>query len=159
MNIRRTLRYLPAAAVLAFAISASAQPSPNSGQSIEGAWEVSITLSGGFPFCASAGTIATRDGLVLAESCYASEGAGYGVWTRAGNGQFAITFTGNSFNPGGVVGGKYKVRATVTLSSDGNSFSGTYRTDILDVAGNPLNPPVAISGSMSGVRIKLEPLN
>ena len=159
MNIRRTLRYLPAAAVLAFGISASAQPNPSSGQTIEGAWEVSITLPGGFPFCASAGTIATRDGLVLVESCYASDGAGYGVWPRVGNGQFATTFTGNSFGPGGVVIGKYKVRATVTLSSDGNSFSGTYRTDILDVAGNPLSQPVATTGTMSGVRIKLEPLN
>ena len=155
MKIGRTLRYLTAAAVLAFGISASAQPNPNSGQSIEGAWDVSIS---GVPDCASAGTIATRDGLVLAASCYASEGAGYGVWARSGNGQFAITFTGNSFN-GGVVVGKYKVRATVTLAPDGNSFSGTYRTDVLDVAGNPLSPPVAITGTVSGVRIKLEPLN
>ena len=159
MKIRRTPRYLSAAVILAFGISASAQPNPNSGQSIEGSWEVSISLPGGFPFCASAGTIATRDGLVVAESCYASEGVGYGIWARVGNGQFAITFTGNSFDPGGVVVGKYKVRATVTLSSNGNSFTGTYRTDILDVAGKPLNPPVAITGTLRGVRIKLELLN
>src|SRR5689334_15513573 len=91
---RRMYRLIPAAAILAFVILALAQPNPHSGQSIAGAWQVSITLPNGYPFCAPSGTLATGDGLILAESCYASEGPGYGVWERTGNGRFGITFTG-----------------------------------------------------------------
>jgi hypothetical protein len=151
------LRYLPTAVVLALGISAMAQTNSNSGQSLEGAWQTSITLPGGFPFCASTGTLATRDGFILAESCYASEGSGYGVWARTGNGSFAITFTGNSFGQDGTVVAKYKVRATVILSPNGNSWNGQYRTDFLDLSGNPTGSFVA--GTVSSVRTQLELLN
>jgi len=151
---RRALGYFLAATFLALTFTAVAQPDPDSGRSLEGAWQVSITLRDGLPFCAPAGALATRDGLVLAESCYASEGAGYGVWARRDNGQFAITFTGNSFGPDNTVNGKYKVRATVTLAPNRNSISGHYKTDFFDVGGHPAG---STTGTVSGVRIPLEP--
>ncbi|MBZ5625805.1 MAG: hypothetical protein LAQ69_45005 [Acidobacteriia bacterium] len=155
---RRTLRYLPAAAVLFLGISATAQPSPNSGQSLEGAWQVSITLPEGLPAppCAPAGTLATHDGLVLAESCWGFAGAAYGVWARTAHGQFAITMTGNSYGGDGAVAGTYKVRAKVTLAPDGRSFSGEYHTDTFDVAGKQLG---SFTGRIRAVCIQLELLN
>jgi hypothetical protein len=156
MKINRgTFRYLTAAALLFFGMSATAQPKGGP-HSVEGAWQISITLPNGFPYCGPAGALATHDGLVIAESCYASEGAGYGVWERKENGQFAITFIGNSFGPDGTVAGRYRVRATVTLSADGNSVSGQYNTDFFDNAGNPAG---SISGALSGVRVQLALLN
>jgi hypothetical protein len=153
---RCKLRFLPAAALLFFAVSAAAQPGQNSGQSIEGAWQVTITLPDGKP-CGPAGALATRDGLVLAESCFGkTAGPGYGVWARTANGRFAITFTGVGYGPDGAVAGTYKVRAAVGLAADGNSFSGSYITDMFDVAGNRVGN---LLGTLKGIRMPLELLN
>ncbi|HEY1342349.1 MAG TPA: hypothetical protein VGF59_32805 [Bryobacteraceae bacterium] len=146
---RHALGLVSAAAALVFGIAALAQSDSRSGQSIEGAWQASITLPPGMPYCAPAGALATRDGLVLAESCYASEGAGYGAWTRTGNREFAVTFTGNSFGTDGTVAARYKVRASVTLASNGNSFSGPYSTQFFDLSGNPTD---SFSGTVTGTR-------
>ena len=141
------MRFVSAAALLLFGVSALAQS--DSAPRIDGVWQTSITVPEGSPFCAPAPALATRDGLVFAESCYASEGAGYGIWVRTGNREYSITFTGNSFGADGTVTAKYKVRASVALAPDGNSFSGTYKTDIFDLAGNPTG---AFHGTVAGTR-------
>jgi hypothetical protein len=147
------------AATLALAVIAAAQ-SISSVQSLDGAWNVSVQFADpGFPPCAPAGTVATSAGpgygTLIAESCYASEGAGYGSWVRTGPNQFSTTFIGNSFDPSGIVASTYKVRAHVSLGPTRNTFSGPFTTEFFDLNGNPLGSPVG--GTVSGVRIEAEP--
>lgn len=163
MTIRKTISLcLTAVAMLALAHAATAQPS-HAFQTLEGAWMVTVNFPEGLPFCAPAGTVFTREGAVIAESCYASEGAGYGTWTRRHRGrynrnnkEFGVTFTGNSFGPDGTVVATYKVRATVTLARDANSFNGPFKTEFFDLDNNLLG---AVTGTLSAARISFEPLD
>jgi hypothetical protein len=93
-------------------------------------------------------------GTVIAESCYASEGAGYGSWARTANHAFASTFIGNSFGPDGTVAATYKVRATVALDPSGDTFTGPFTTDFFDLAGNLLG---TVTGTVGAARIAVEP--
>jgi hypothetical protein len=157
MTIRKTISlYLMVAVWLALAPATAAQPSHHSGQTLEGAWLVTVNFPEELPFCAPARTAFTREGTVIAESCYASEGAGYGVWTRRKNKEFAVTFTGNSFGPDGTVVATYKVRATLTLAPDVNSFNGPFKTEFFDLDDNLLGE---VTGTLSAARIPFEPLD
>ena len=157
INKRQSL-YLMTAALLIAGVAAMAQ-SPNSGTTLEGAWNVSLAFDqSGLPFCAPAPTVAIATapgrGTLIADSCWASEGAGYGVWARTGHNQFNITFRGNSFGPNGTVASSYKVRAVVSLDTSTSAFSGPFQTQVLDLQGNLL---ATFTGRVSGVRIVLEP--
>src|SRR5262245_33474157 len=86
---RRISHYLTIAAMLAFSMTATAQ-SINSGQTLAGAWNASLVFDQqGLPPCAPAAGVLTETspgtGNIVTDSCYASEGAGYGTWTRTGN--------------------------------------------------------------------------
>jgi hypothetical protein len=159
MTIRKRLsHYLTIAALLTFSLTATAQ-STVSGQTLAGAWNSALTFNeGGAPFCAPAPGVflETRpgSGTVIADSCYASEGAGYGSWVRTAHNQFAITFIGNSFGPDGTVATTYKVRGTVSLSPTLNSFSGPFQAQFFDLAGNLLG---TVTGTVTSVRIVVEP--
>ena len=155
---RRISRYLTIAAMLAFSTTAMAQ-SAVSGQTLEGAWNGTLVFQEqGLPPCAPAGAVFTAvspgRGTVIAESCYASEGAGYGSWVRTANNKFAITFIGNSFGPDGTVVTTYKVRGSLSLSPTGNSFAGPFKTEFFDLAGSILG---TVTGTVSAVRIVVEP--
>lgn len=142
-------------AMFAFSVTAMAQPSPRSGQTLEGAWNAAIVFQAqGLPPCAPAPTLFTSDGTMTAESCYASEGTGYGAWAHTANNDFAITFIGNSFGPDGTVAATYKVRASVALGPTRNTFTGSFKTEFFDLAGNLVG---SVTGTISAVRIAVEP--
>ena len=155
---RRILHSLTITAMLAFISPAMAQTT-TSGQTLEGAWNVTVVFDQqGLPPCAPAGAVFTAigagKGTVIAESCYATEGAGYGSWVRTANDQFASTFIGNSFGPDGTVAATYKVRTWVSLGPSRNAFTGPFTTEFFDLAGNLLG---TVTGTVSAVRIVVEP--
>ena len=155
---RRTFCGLTIAAMLAFTSTATAQ-STVSGKTLAGAWKVTIVFDQqGLPHCAPAGAVFTavspKRGTVIAESCYASEAAGYGSWVRTEKNRFAATFIGNSFGAAGTVASTYKVRAWVSLGPTGDAFTGPFTTEFFDLAGNVLG---TVTGTVSGVRILVEP--
>jgi hypothetical protein len=155
---KRKSPYLMIVSILIAALAAWAQ-SPNSGQTLDGAWNVAIAFDrAGLPPCAPAPTVAfatnPNRGTLIADSCWAFEGAGYGVWERTGNNQFAITFKGNSFGADGTVAASYKVRAWASLNNTANAFTGPFQTQIFDLSGNVLD---TLTGTVSGIRIVVEP--
>src|SRR5262245_52545720 len=155
---RRTFRCLAITAWLALTSTATTQ-SMASGRTLEGAWNVTVVFDQqGLPPCAPAGAAFTAitpgRGTVIAESCYASEGAGYGSWARTANNEFSSTFIGNSFGPDGTVVATYKVRAAVELDPSGDTFSGPFTTDFFDLVGNLLG---TVTGTVSAGRIVVEP--
>jgi hypothetical protein len=74
--------------------------SGSAGQSLTGAWNVTIDFQGIVPTC-SAPSLMTRDGGVIASACGADESPGYGQWVRTGNDEFAVTFVGLEYDSGG----------------------------------------------------------
>jgi hypothetical protein len=149
----RNLLNLATAAL--FALTAiEAQPGPNSGQSPEGAWSVTINFAGG-PTCASAPAVFTREGTVIADSCVQNLATGYGSWIRTGNRLFAITFIGNVYGAEGAVVGSYKVRAAGPLDRSGDSFSGPFVTQFFDLTGAVT---LTTTGTVTARRIHVEPL-
>ena len=154
----RALHYLAIVTMLVFTATAAAQ-STDSRRTLEGAWNVTVVFGQqGLPPCAPAGTVFTAvspgEGSVIAESCYASEGAGYGSWARTGKNRFATTFIGNSFGPDGTVAATYKVRAWLALGASGDTFSGPFTTEFFDLAGSPLG---VATGTINAARIVVEP--
>jgi hypothetical protein len=99
-------------------------------------------------------TVSPGRGTVIAESCYASEGAGYGSWVRTADSRFAATFIGNSFGPDGTVVSTYKVRASVSLGPTGDAFTGPFTTEFFELTGNLLG---TVTGTVSAARIMVEP--
>ena len=155
---KRMSHYLVIGVMLITTMTATAQ-SPNSRPAMEGAWNVSIAFSQpGLPPCAPASTIAIatnpQGGTLIADSCFAFEGAGYGVWARKANNLFAVTFVGNSFAADGTVESSYKVNATLSVGPSGDTLSGTFQTTIFDLQGHVLE---TFTGTLTGVRIVVEP--
>lgn len=155
---RRDALCMLIAPILITCLAAMAQ-SPDSNGALEGAWNVAVAFDRpGLPACAPAPSVAISTapgrGLVIADSCYASEGVGYGVWERTGHNRFAITFKGNSFGPDGTVAASYKVRATVSLDPSTNTFGGPFETQIFDLSNNILD---TLTGRVSAVRVSSEP--
>jgi hypothetical protein len=146
-------------ATLAFTATAAAQQPASFGPTLEGAWNVTVAFDQqALPPCAPAGTVFTvtgpGTGTVIAESCYASEGAGYGSWVRTAWNRFAVTFVGNSFGPDGTVVTTYKVRARLKLGPSGDALAGPFTTEFFDLGGNLLG---SVTGTLSGVRIIVQP--
>ena len=155
---KRKALYTMMGPLLIAGMAAMAQ-SPTANGALEGAWNVAVTFDRpGLPPCAPAPSVilatAPGRGLVLADSCYASESVGYGVWERTGHNRFAVTFKGNSFGPDGTVAASYKVRATVSLDTSTNTFGGPFETQIVDLSNNVLD---TLTGRVLGVRILSEP--
>ena len=124
------------------------------GQSIEGAWSVTIAFDGG-PTCASAPAVATREGTIIADSCAQNLATGYGAWVRTGNRTFAVTFIGNVYGAGGAVVGSYKVRGAGPMDQSGNTWGGPFKTEFFDAAGNLT---ATFTGTVTAKRIVVEPL-
>jgi len=82
-----------------------------------------------------------------------AESPGYGQWVRVGNGEFAVTFVGSTFDGSGAINGSYKVRSKGRLSDNLQGFSGPYRTDVFDLNGNVV---LSADGTVTAARIVVE---
>jgi hypothetical protein len=123
------------------------------GQSLQGAWNVTVSFDGvPQPIC-TAPSLNTGDGGVIAGGCSLAESPGYGQWVRVGNGEFAITFVGSTYDAGGAINGSYKVRAKVKVSNNVQAFSGPFRTDVFDLNGNVV---FTTPGTVAATRIVIE---
>jgi hypothetical protein len=136
-------------------VALRATPSSAAGPGLTGAWNVTIVLEDGTTLCTAPG-LNTADGGVVTQGCTVNESPGYGQWQRIGGQLFAVTFVGVNFaSPGGEIAGTYKVRATVGLSHDKQTFSGPFQTDIFALNGTLL---FSATGTVTGQRIGIEPL-
>ncbi len=134
--------------------SISAAQSNQGGQSLAGAWNVSIHFDGGIPPCA-APTVFNADGGMVANACSLNESPGYGTWVRTRDHEFASTFIGLEFGSDGSTVGTYRVRAKATLSSDGLTFTAPFKTEIFALDGTVI---FAATGTVTARRILVEPL-
>jgi hypothetical protein len=73
-----------------------------------------------------------------------------GVWTQTGRRTYSLNHYAMSFNPDGTFLGIANIRENVTLSSDGNSYAGTFSIDQYDTQ---LNVLAHIVGNIKGTRV------
>jgi hypothetical protein len=66
----------------------------------------------------------------------ATRSAGYGVWSYHTNRRYSDAFQFFIYNADGTLAGKQIVREQIVLSRDGNSFTNSAASQILDVSGN-----------------------
>jgi hypothetical protein len=125
-------------------------------ESIEGAWESSVTLQD----CQSGAVLRVFKGLtVLHRGGTASAtnnlppttgSPAFGMWRRASiAGAFEISLRFFRFNPDGSWAGAQHLRRRVT-QLDGNTLSGTVSAQVLDSAGNILQ---TVCGSEAATRV------
>lgn len=118
-------------ALVGWSTTSFGQADDNSGQSLQGAFNVTVTFDDpGLQGCVGP-TMNTADGGVMAAGCSLAEGPGYGQWVRISRGTFAVTFVGQGFDlPTGAINSTYKVRATLAWTTGQNQFAGPFVTDI-----------------------------
>jgi hypothetical protein len=76
-----------------------------------------------------------------------------GVWKKVGTSRYKLNHFPISWDPNSNLVGLANIREEVTLSSDGNSFAGTFTLDQYDQAGNKL---VHIIGQISATRVTVD---
>jgi len=74
-----------------------------------------------------------------------------GVWEQTGPRTYKLKHPSWYFDNNGTLLGTVVIHETVTVSTDGDSFSGSYTDDVYDVSGNLLE---AYSGQLKASRIK-----
>lgn len=73
-----------------------------------------------------------------------------GVWTRTGKMTYSLNHFAMSFNPDGTFLGPANIHENVTLSADGNGYTGTFSIDQYDTQ---LNPLAHIVGDVKATRV------
>ena len=156
--------FITVAALAAFSQGSSAQPTLDAAgsgfqtpQTIVGAWWVDVTPTFVPPFV-SLGTFSGDGTLTNISSVSLSvppESPGYGVWARTGRRRFASTFFTVVGDGAGNIAGTNKVRATMTVSPDGDHMTGVFQVDVFDPGGTLI---VSDTGTVKGHRIKVEAL-
>jgi len=121
------------------------------GQNLQGAFNVTVDFDDpGLEGCVSP-TMNTADGGVMSAGCSLAESAGYGQWTRIGNGRFAVTFVGQGFDLAtGAIATTYKVRATLAWSAGHSQWTGPFVTDVYLTDGTLI---FTATGHVTGDRI------
>ena len=73
-----------------------------------------------------------------------------GAWAKTGANTYTLNHFALSFNPDGTMQGPANIRETVSLSADGNTYSGTFSIDQYDTH---LNLLAHIVGTISATRV------
>jgi hypothetical protein len=123
---------------------------------IEGVWESDVTIKD----CATSAVLRSfkgvglfaRGGSLTADNSLprATQGIALGNWRRGAGQSYTANVRFLRFNPDGSLAGSQKLQRTVTLATDGNSFSGAFAGQVIDTAGVVLQP---LCGSETAVRI------
>jgi hypothetical protein len=82
----------------------------------------------------------------------------FGVWKQIGERHYKLNHRGIGFDASGsAIASVDSIEYVVTLSRDGNSYSGTFTSTPYDKDGNRLGPPV--DGNVTAKRITVEDTN
>lgn len=124
-------------------------PQP-AGASIVGMWSFTFVANGtvldaGFSQWHSDGTEITNSSRPPATGNFCM-----GVWKRIGPSTYTLNHKALNFDNNGNLIGPATIREEVTVSRDGNSYSGTFTIDLYDNAGHTL---AHVAGDVTGERI------
>ena len=106
------------------------------GRSLVGTWKVTVSPAGMPSF--QAYNVFTVDGNSVEfdnSNPPAGQTIAVGPWTNTGTNQYTFTEINQVFDDKGNFAGEVKVRGTIMLDGDGNSYSGTFKVDVTDPTG------------------------
>ena len=131
-------------------------------KAIVGSWLETVTFSGGArPPLKSLNTFIEDGNLVVADQGNVTTeppavfSAGHGAWVHLRGRTFAWTVLELISDLNGNLFGTLKVRGQYTVNKSGNSYSGQFKAEITDTAGNLI---FSFEGTNEGQRIQVEPL-
>lgn len=134
-----------AAVVLAATVAgASSAPVKQSPQHLRGTWLSTVRLAspppGVDPTFQALNTFTRSGGLLVSsnQSNPTLRSLAQGEWTRVANRQFTSTFAWFRFDPTGKPVGMQRVRRTMTVDADGDSFQATDIVEVLAPDGTVL---------------------
>jgi hypothetical protein len=158
MNKFKRLACSIAASLLLASGPASADKEDNwsdSGNSIQGAWQVETTVRLPADDCTTAPLVPPfapnpfpsfntfHQGGTMNEhgsrSSPAYRSPGFGVWERIGQRRYAYRLIFHSFDENGLLSATMNIRTDLNLAKDGQTFVGTSRFVRTDISGNALN--------------------
>ncbi|MGH8713916.1 MAG: hypothetical protein ACREYB_07920 [Casimicrobiaceae bacterium] len=151
---------LPAAlgALLAQACTTSTSAQSNGGADpIEGLWNSQVTItncqSGAVMRQFQAMNLFMRGGTLADTDVQppSSHGPAFGTWQNSGAAQYSSVFQLFRYNPDGSFAGANRVTRTITLATDGNSFTSTIAVDVDDPTGATLS---SACGTETGSRFR-----
>jgi len=131
-------------------------------RTIEGAWEVMVTVRLPTPDCTTAPPVpfgpnpfpsfnTFHEGGTMSEwgsrAPPATRSSGHGIWERTGPRQFAYRFKFHSFDSNGLLAATMDFSTSMVLSDDGSTFDGVSRFARTDISGNVQNFCATMSGS------------
>lgn len=128
---------------------------------IVGFWQVTLTAKGNNPGPPD-GVVIDKgfsqwhsDGTEILNSSRAPVTQSFclGVWKKLASGKYKLNHFPISWDPNSNLVGVANIREEVALSSDGNTFTGTFTLDQYDQAGNKL---VHIIGTVSATRLTVD---
>jgi len=147
------------------AVQEADQGGPPKKKAIVGSWLETVTFSGGArPPLKSLSTFTADGGLVVADQGNVTTepperaavfSAGHGAWVHLRGRTFAWTILELISDFNGNLSGILKVRGQYTVNKSGNSYSGQFKAEITDTAGNLI---FSGEGTNEGQRIQVEPL-
>jgi hypothetical protein len=133
--------------------SGSASSGHASAKGLVGAWDVIVSLPGQPP----ARVLATfeKGGTTVDSAAVPGtvRGSSHGAWKRIGHRLYAMTRVFFRFEGGAYVG-TTKVRGTIRVAPDGQTFAAVSVTELRDPAGNLIRG--GIPGTAAGARIGVE---
>ncbi|HEV2786220.1 MAG TPA: hypothetical protein VGV67_07535 [Solirubrobacteraceae bacterium] len=154
-----TLIVLTATAIGAISASAGSRGGPNHGPNqLVGSWIVSVDRGPALPALKSLQTYTRGHGVVeTANGGATARSASHGAWERVDGRQYATTNVFFRYDPAtGAYLGTVKLRHTLELSPDGQSFTGFSVPEFRDPAGNLLPGSNSRRDAVAGERIHVE---
>ena len=141
-----------AALVAAGAISASAGDDSSANQ-LEGSWELTVNRGPQLPPVKGMTTY-TRDQSLIGTANVVIRGPAHGTWEHVSGRLYADTHIFFRFDPTGAFLGTQRIKETVTLARDGDSYTAVAISDQFDPNGNLVAS--GLRATITATRIKVE---
>jgi hypothetical protein len=137
------------------AISASAANDDSSANHLVGSWQLTVNRGPALPPVKGLTTY-TSDGTLIGTANVVVRGPAHGVWEHVSGRTYADTHIFFRFDPAGTLLGSQKIRETVHLSQDGDSYAAVAISDQFDPNGNLTAS--GLRADITATRIKVERL-
>jgi hypothetical protein len=147
MNMKKFRWIFVIAALLITSVLFGCQSTQANSPSLVGSWTFTGTPTGGPSFVG--GITFTSDGTVI--SMEDTGALGLGVWEKKLNDTYVFTFKETGKDGDTFI--QAKVSSTITLSKDGEQYSGPFTFQIFDLEGNLL---ASGDGTAAGIRQHVE---
>jgi hypothetical protein len=147
-----TFRLFAAAAALVALTSCASLPNATTTQTLVGAWEVTANRARGVG--KNLLTFSSDQTFFRSGDTHPVVSGGHGAWKLVGPKQYQASYVSFTFDRAGTWVGINRNNLQLTLSPDGNAFTGTVKSSTRDLQDNEISTG---SSPLAGKRIQVQP--